>query len=148
MQLDIGEWVMEFNKKQEFIPDSIALLSPEVLPTNVLARALEETRERLARAKNQMSALEQMLSLAQEEEQILVRLMALREGKISVAPTREVASAVAAESDRSVVEAVVAILQENGRPGHMSELMPLLRKHNDPLTGARTQAHAHSYLRL
>jgi hypothetical protein len=126
-----------------------------------IAKGLDAVRVRISQFDCQREELERKLALAREEERLLMRLLALRQGlaldadddalpvedqkclaeKLPAPPETE------AGSNLPMVQAVVRELAGAGRPLHISELMRLLRERRVQIPGAGTQANLISHLR-
>src|SRR6516165_9561021 len=104
----------------------------------VIANALQEIQARILRAEHERAELDRAIAAAQEEEQLLLRLLGLRQGTVTAeanpGPKGDTSTRAAGESlqDKEVekhpaVQAVISELAEVGRPLHVSDLMRRLR---------------------
>lgn len=126
-----------------------------VMSEEAIEKALELTRVRRGRAERERADLERVIAATREEEQLLLRLLALRRtGSASVAGpstegTRQLESASASfsETKHPAVQAVIEELSTAGRPLHISELMRLLRDRNVSIPGSGAQANLITHLR-
>ena len=125
----------------------------------VIANALQEIQARISRAEHERAELDRAIAAAREEEQLLLRLLALRRG-IPAAEDGSVVGQIAQadpEQPRSTdtderskhpaVYAVVRELAQAGRPLHISDLMRILREAQVQIPGAGTQANLITHLR-
>lgn len=126
----------------------------ESMPEATILAALEATRSRISRAQAQRAELERAIASAQEEEQLLEKLLALRRGEgetLAVVQQAEGFSQTPENPARGlnhpVVLAVLEELEQAGRPLHISELMRLLHNRKVPIPGLGAQANVISYLR-
>jgi hypothetical protein len=128
---------------------------------DAIANALEELRVRLAQMQRQRAELERSIAAAQEEERLLKRVLALRQGAPPAnpevtQPNSDASANTAAGPERTdvadspthpLVQAVIRELASTGRPMHISDLMRLLRDADIQIPGAGTQANLITYLR-
>jgi hypothetical protein len=122
------------------------------LSAETLERALAAARERVGSIERRQAELAKELAAARLEEALLARLLAIRHGGVvphDGADALEVGPGGAGEGrgKHPAAEEVVAILEKEGRPVHISELMRRLRERGVPLPGAGTQANVISHLR-
>jgi hypothetical protein len=125
----------------------------EALPGELLTEALARARERVGQLKARMADLNQALASAHEEEVLLERLLTIHQeravGRTDVEQKTPPAGEVTAGSAgaTALMEQVLAVLAEAGRPLHISELMRLLRERQTPIPGSGTQANVIAHLR-
>lgn len=123
-----------------------------------ISQALNEVRSRIAQAEHERAELDRTIAAAREEERLLLRIVALRQGKVSVDPNaslhqgdgdapRPKKATDAAPSKQPAVQAVVHELATAGRPLHISDLMRLLREQRVVIPGAGSQANLITHLR-
>src|SRR5262245_37926210 len=123
------------------------------LSTAVLSDALAAAQARVQRLQQLMSETEREMNATREEARLLERILALRDsGGGMLNSEHPVADAHAFASSngttaRSVVEHVIAVLEETHRPLHIQELMRLLSTAQIKLPGAGTQANLIGLLR-
>lgn len=122
-----------------------------------LERALDEARSRALEIGRKIEDLQRSQRAVKEEEELLMRLISLRKGKVATPPSSagEVAlyraekgrSRAATRARHPVVESVISILREAEHPLHISELMRLATDRAIEIPGAGSQANLISYLR-
>jgi len=122
------------------------------LPNEAIHRAVEAVRVRLAGAEAQRAAAEREIAVAREEERLLLRLLAVRQGEAGSPELPLIESQVVdAPSTRTpkqpVLQAVIEELNTAGRPLHISELMRLLQVKNISVPGSGSQANLITHLR-
>jgi len=120
-----------------------------VLSREALVQAIASAQERAQSLKMKIAELERALTSTEQEEELLQRLLSLREGKIGseVTAGRLPQSKKSADVRHPVVEQVLAILEKAGHPVHISELMRTLADAGAEIPGAGTQANLISHLR-
>lgn len=130
-----------------------------VVNKSVIETVLAEARERIAQLEVQQDAIRLALAAAKEEEQLLLRLLALRQSPKEVTEFRSDerpgradvtlngASTENVSKCHPVTDEVARELANTGRPIHISELMRLLNERNVPIPGAGTQANLIAHLR-
>lgn len=115
-----------------------------------LAEALTAVRDRLQVIEARLEQLEQAAVKARKEEHLLEGLLALRRGddppESNGDPPLQVQSKNG-EVHADVVEATVALLRDERRPMHISELMAALQEKGVRIPGSGQQANLISYLR-
>jgi hypothetical protein len=131
----------------------------DTMTVSMITQALEETRARISSAQHQLAEAERTVKAAQEEERLLLRLLALREGAApaehglmlpgqnSQGSEHAVEPKRAENSKHPAVQAVVRELATAGRPLHISDLMRLLSEAHVQVPGAGTQANLITHLR-
>jgi hypothetical protein len=123
----------------------------ELMSEEDIAKALEAARTLVARAEQERSALDRTIAAAREEQRLLERLLALRQGLPVGAQPVPIAGGegtpTIADTERPAVQAVIEELTAAGRPVHISELMRLLRARQVPIPGSGTQANLITHLR-
>ena len=121
----------------------------ESLTTEVLKQALNQVKERLSRITQEMVELQRAMAVAKEEEKLLDRLLKVRSGadivQESPAQFRSKHDVIGSETQiykvkSPVVNEAIKILEDAGRPLHISELMRILKEHSIPIPGAGAQA--------
>jgi len=103
-------------------------------------------RKRVEAAEQQRSELDRVIALAREEERLIDRLLAIRNGDIGVHEPDSAASSNATSIKVSALNAAIEELDKSGRPLHISELLRLLREKGVPLPGAGLQANLITHL--
>jgi hypothetical protein len=135
--------------------------NPTEMSEALITKALEGARNRISRAEQERAELERVIAAAREEERLLVRLLALRQGKGTVEePADALQSNYQAhpaklqppieggtDAKHPAVQAVIHELASAARPLHISELMRLLRERQVSIPGAGTQANLITHLR-
>jgi len=125
----------------------------EGLSEGSLEQAVESARARGSEVERQISELNRFLAAAKEEQRLLERLLALRRGERPREAEEDGSRAGVVQDTalggghHSVVDPVLAVLEEAGHPLHISEIMRLLQDRKVPLPGAGNQANVISYLR-
>jgi hypothetical protein len=128
-------------------------LKSDLLPVEEIEAALEAAKSRVEAIEKKILTLEEILVQTKDEQHLLEALIALRRGN---QPTERSNSKVLAfvpravsyeESNNAVADAAVIVLQDRGRPVHISELMTILEGQNVKLPGQGTQANLISRLR-
>ncbi len=120
-------------------------------------------RTRIAQIEAEISQRTKDLEKLRHEELLLDQLIAVRTGELTDAVSLSRASASAplsgqvttavsvargqADAGSVLRETAVRILEDHGRPVHISELMRLMRKHEVVIPGAGTQANLISHVR-
>ena len=113
-----------------------------------LDEALAAVRDRLQVIEARMEQLEQAAVAARKEETLLEGLVALRRGDSpgsAARPLDDVGGA--SDAGSQVVEATIALLSEQHRPMHISELMAELARREVRIPGSGQQANLISHLR-
>lgn len=126
-----------------------------LMSEDMIAKSLEASRARIARAERERADLDRMIAAEREEERLLERLLALRRGgtvAVNGGATHEEQQRLksGAGGDASKHPAVHAVMEElaaTGRPVHISELMRLLQHRKVTIPGAGTQANLITHLR-
>lgn len=125
----------------------------DLLPVEEIEAALEATKSRVETTEKQILMLEEALLQAKKEQHLLEALVALRRGdqpaeysdsKVLSLMPRVVPSG---QFSNAVADAAVVVLQDQGRPMHIGELMTVLKGQNVKLPGQGTQANLISRLR-
>jgi hypothetical protein len=115
-----------------------------VLSDSSLLEGVEQVRARMRARKEQIEALRQAQLMDQKEEELLVSLYDLRTGR--GAANGELTQSRRRAKPHPVVEAVVSILEESGRPLHISELMVALRQRDVAIPGSGQQANVIAHI--
>ena len=127
--------------------------SGSAMSEGAIRAALDEVRLRVSDAERRRTELDRIIAGGKEEERLLVRLQALRNGDMHVVTAGEVTTQKESIAPRRVgsrnptVDVVVYELTSAARPLHVSELMRLLHKQGVPIPGAGTQANLIAHLR-
>lgn len=131
---------------------------PGTLTRQSLQAALEAVTRRREVVSEQIKALQRDAARAEQEESLLRRLIAVRDGERpeeSVIPAEREQRSVANDawatpnegsSSHPVVDEVLSLLHREQRPLHVSELMRALRQRRIRLPGAGTEANVISHL--
>jgi hypothetical protein len=120
-----------------------------VLDESELAEALAAVRNRLQVIEARLEQLEQAGVRARKEEHLLEGLIALRRGddlESNGDPPLQVPKKNG-EVHADVVESTIALLRDEHRPMHISELMAALQEKQVRIPGSGQQANLISYLR-
>lgn len=120
-----------------------------VLNESELSEALTAVRDRLQIIEARLEQLEQAAVKARKEEHLLEGLLALRRGDD---PSSEPRASLQLPTKNGavhadVVEETIALLREEHRPMHISELMASLQEKKVRIPGSGQQANLISYLR-
>lgn len=121
-----------------------------ILDETEVSEALTAVRDRLQVIEARIEQLEQAAVKARKEEHLLEGLLALRRDE---QPAAEIVASKAPASKRNgqvnadVVEATIALLHDEHRPMHISELMAALQEKQVRIPGSGQQANLISYLR-
>jgi len=132
-----------------------------VIDDNTISKALQEVRDRIARAEHDRADLDRVIMAGREEERLLLRLLALRQGDIAEEPSdgeqetnsgrRNLDEARLQNAGKSAtppfLQVVVRELATAGRPVHISDLMRRLRELHIEIPGAGSQANLITHLR-
>lgn len=121
-----------------------------VLDEGEVANALAAVRERLQVIEARIEQLEQVAVKARKEEHLLEGLLALRRGDDPKGASVEAPPQLTKKNGQvnaGVVEATIALLRDQHRPMHISELMAALRAREVRIPGSGQQANLISYLR-
>lgn len=133
------------------------LEEPHPLRTRDLEAALEETKARAKQARAKARELIAIAEAAEEEEGLLGKLLALRQGGSSQdadaineegtrQPFNRKREVKSSDDSHPVVSATISILSEVRQPLPISELMRLLYEQGIEIPGAGTQANLISHL--
>jgi hypothetical protein len=115
------------------------------LSGELLKQVLDEVRGRISERQRELDELQNALKEDRAEEALLKSLYALKTGSRD-GPTPATGRRTRGGEAHQVVEESVAILQEAGRPVHISELMSALGERGTPIPGSGTQANVISHI--
>lgn len=122
---------------------------------SALLDALKSVQERIAQTENERSNLEAAITVARQEERLLIQLLELRgiRPSDSKQKTGTIRTPVSGDKQANtkpkhpLVDAVFEELASAGRPVHISDLMRIVRARGISIPGSGSQANLISYLR-
>lgn len=117
-----------------------------VLSRELIKQVLEEVRGRISERQRELDELQDALKEDRAEEALLNSLYALKSGSRDTLPSPAMDRPRRKAEAHQVVEESVAILQEGGRPLHISELMAALGERGTPIPGSGKQANVISHI--
>jgi len=123
-----------------------------------LEAAVSAVRGQRKAAENQIEELRRVALRLDEEERLLTQLLAVRRGELDSGPladravprhsdARSINAVAIGQVSHPVVDEVLAYLELQSRPVHISEIMKLLRERQIRIPGSGTDANVISYLR-
>lgn len=125
-------------------------LEASSLSFEILTGALETLRSRIKALEGEVSAVSREIAKAKEEERLILKLLALREAvseNLEAQSPGDQAPRFQNGKPDTLPSAVTTILEETGRPVHISEVMRLLRERQVQIPGKGSQANLITYLR-
>lgn len=128
--------------------DALQQMIPDVLSDDELAAAADAASQKRQIAEARAEQWAQVAMAAGREEQHFLEILALRSG--SDARVRAPASGDQQASNgevHPVIAASIAVLEREGRPMHIGQLMQTLKQQGVTIPGSGEQANLISYLR-
>jgi HB1, ASXL, restriction endonuclease HTH domain len=129
--------------------EGLQQLLPDVLDDDALREAAEAAAQKAQIAEARAEQWAQVAVKARREEVAYLQILRLRNDEPDSPPHSQSIPEVSASSngDQPVVRASIQVLEREGRPLHISELMRILQESNVEIPGSGEQANLISYLR-